>query len=325
MLTTTSSEHQVDTLQASAMRAAAYFDAIALAGPASGNKRYDWPTYPGARLLDRQERQWPGARASLVSLRPSATLEIELAGERPRLSAVIERVGGNLTTATRPDAEIRTAPGAPSVSASLIPAGDLAWELGHGVRYLRHMTLDFDMPAIEAEVDAGSIDQMQLMMVDPELTKLCAALARECLPGAVADPLYGESLVLAVLHRMASHQGRAQNELAKGGLAPWQMRRVVDFLVEDLSISRSIGDLAGLAGLSRSHFARAFKTSTGVSPYRWLIQARCEKAKQLLLDSGNSVAAISLEVGFCDQAHFTRAFAKFVGLGPAGWRRDRLS
>lgn len=113
--------------------------------------------------------------------------------------------------------------------------------------------------------------------------------------------------------------------LARGGLSPWQLRRVLDHLGENLAEDLPLRALANLVGLSQSYFSRAFKASTGLAPHRWLVNARCDKAKQLLLENRLGLAEIALDAGFCDQAHFTRVFARTVGISPGAWRRARLS
>jgi AraC-like DNA-binding protein len=78
---------------------------------------------------------------------------------------------------------------------------------------------------------------------------------------------------------------------------------------------------AALAGLSKSHYCRAFKASTGISPHQWLLNARIEKAKQHLLADELPLAEIALSVGFTDQAHFTHTFSKVEGISPRSWQR----
>jgi AraC family transcriptional regulator len=98
---------------------------------------------------------------------------------------------------------------------------------------------------------------------------------------------------------------------------------VTEFLYENLSESVDMAALAGVAGLSKAHFSRAFKVSTGLPPHRWLLNARIARARELLMDSELPLAEISLTVGFADQAHFTRTFGSVVGTSPRAWQRAR--
>ena len=84
-----------------------------------------------------------------------------------------------------------------------------------------------------------------------------------------------------------------------------------------------LADLAALAGLSQSHFSRAFKASTGMAPYRWQLDARIRRAQALLIDTSAPLNEVAEATGFADAVHFGRTFRKLTGATPAAWRRDR--
>jgi AraC family transcriptional regulator len=116
------------------------------------------------------------------------------------------------------------------------------------------------------------------------------------------------------------------DDLTPGGLSPWQLRRVLDFLSAHLSDDPTVAELARECGLSSGYFSRAFRQTTGVTPHQWLIGKRVERARQLLLGNGLGLADIALVCGFVDQSHFSRVFAKFEGDSPGRWRqRHRAS
>jgi len=79
--------------------------------------------------------------------------------------------------------------------------------------------------------------------------------------------------------------------------------------------------LARACELSKRHFTRAFRQSTGAAPHQWLQYRRMEKAKHLLDKSSASLSSIALDCGFADQSHFTRKFSDVVGITPGNWRR----
>jgi AraC-like DNA-binding protein len=86
---------------------------------------------------------------------------------------------------------------------------------------------------------------------------------------------------------------------------------------EDLSL----GEMAALAGLSRYHFIRAFRTVTGETPRQYLIGARLRAAADRLADTREPVTEIALSVGFNDLSHFNATFRRAFGMAPRVWRR----
>ncbi len=108
-----------------------------------------------------------------------------------------------------------------------------------------------------------------------------------------------------------------------GGLAPWQMKRVSQFVEEHLSSSIRCEDLAALCRLSVSHFSKSFRQSFGVPPHRYVQGRRIDRAKKLLIESGEPLVQIALECGMADQAHLSRLFRQATGETPSSFRRRR--
>ncbi|WP_017905135.1 helix-turn-helix domain-containing protein [Pseudomonas asplenii] len=110
-----------------------------------------------------------------------------------------------------------------------------------------------------------------------------------------------------------------------GGLSPWRENLVKQLILERLGETLEISELARACSLSRSHFSRAFKCSTGLSPQDWIRQQRIERAKQLIRGTDLSLTQISLECGFCDQAYFCHIFTRSEGINPFAWRCQQLA
>jgi AraC family transcriptional regulator len=142
-----------------------------------------------------------------------------------------------------------------------------------------------------------------------------------------AHRLFLDSVAMALLAHLACAYGDMPLEppLRRGGLAPWQTRRAEEALMAHIDGDISLKQLADAVGLSRSHFARAFKKSTGMPPHRWLLARRVERAQDLLLNSTLTIEQIASRCGFADQSHLTRVFARLVQMGPGEWRRRRRS
>ncbi|MCU1758348.1 AraC family transcriptional regulator [Pseudomonas sp. 14P_8.1_Bac3] len=105
-----------------------------------------------------------------------------------------------------------------------------------------------------------------------------------------------------------------------GGLTPWRENLAKRLILERLGETIEVTELASACALSRSHFSRAFKCSTGLSPQDWIRQQRIDRAKQMIRSTNLSLTQISLECGFCDQAHFCHIFTRSEGINPFAWR-----
>lgn len=109
---------------------------------------------------------------------------------------------------------------------------------------------------------------------------------------------------------------------ARGGLSAGTLRRINEYIEGGLSNPISLHDLASVAGLSDCHFARAFKQSTGMPPHRYLMHRRVERAAALIQGTHRPLSQIALEVGCCDQSHFSRLVARATGQTPRELRRE---
>jgi AraC-like DNA-binding protein len=109
----------------------------------------------------------------------------------------------------------------------------------------------------------------------------------------------------------------------KGGLLPWQVRRVRAYIESHLADPVLIADLSVLVQRSEAHFARSFKRTFGLSPHAFLIRRRVELAAHYMLMTSASLSEIAVCCGFTDQPHFSKHFRQSMGQTPAAWRRAR--
>ncbi|WP_160003385.1 helix-turn-helix domain-containing protein [Rhizobium sp. 18055] len=140
-----------------------------------------------------------------------------------------------------------------------------------------------------------------------------------------ASRLFVDHLGLALSAHMAITYGEARKlvPVHTGGLAPWQLSRATEMMEANLDGELSLSDLAAACALSPAYFARAFKASTGIPPYRWMLVRRIERATHLMRTTTLPLSEIGTACGFGDQSHFSRSFSKMMGDPPATWRRER--
>lgn len=101
-----------------------------------------------------------------------------------------------------------------------------------------------------------------------------------------------------------------------------QLQLMKDYIQANLSCEISIADLADLLGASRAQFLRRFKGSTGTTPHQYVMSARVEKARELLLDAKLNLAAVAATSGFANPAHLTTVFSRFMKMTPSEYRRQ---
>lgn len=104
-------------------------------------------------------------------------------------------------------------------------------------------------------------------------------------------------------------------------LATWQMRKVKELMLDDLSVNISTDDLAFACGLSAGYFIRSFRGTVGLTPHRWRTYQRVDRAKALLALTEDAICDIALTCSFSSQSHFTRIFVAVTGISPATYRR----
>jgi AraC family transcriptional regulator len=140
------------------------------------------------------------------------------------------------------------------------------------------------------------------------------------------NQLFIDHMMLALTAHVAQTYGGLQrtSEPARGGLAPWQVKRACERLESDLGGMLSLQQIAAEFDLSVSHFSRAFRSSTGLPPHQWLLRQRVKAAKKLMTVRDLSLSEIAISAGFANQSHFTKVFSALVGASPAAWRREAL-
>lgn len=208
----------------------------------------------------------------------------------------------------------------------IIPEGSSSrWDIPKPVDvvqlYLPHRTLV--RVADEADT-AKPIDLLERTAhPDPITSRLLLSAADVLESNAALDTLFRQQLTdLLATRLLAAHSGaQTQVQPVVGGLAPKVLLRAIERLRSESDADVSLAALATDAGLSRFHFCRAFKESTGLSPHAWLRQHRLEQAMQMLRDTETSVVTVAAALGYASQTAFAAAFKRLTGDTPSDWRR----
>jgi AraC family transcriptional regulator len=159
---------------------------------------------------------------------------------------------------------------------------------------------------------------------DPVITRLAEMLLEEMKQASLAGRVFGESLINALVFHLVSHHQDKKGafRMMKGKLASVELKRVLEYLHNNLGEDLSLHQLAGLVNLSAFHFSRLFQNTLGLAPHQFVLQLRLERAQRLLRQQHVSLTRIAAELGFSDQAHFSKAFRKATGVSPREYRRE---
>jgi AraC family transcriptional regulator len=141
-------------------------------------------------------------------------------------------------------------------------------------------------------------------------------------PGFASDLLV-EGLGLTVMAEIARylHHARDRSPAFRGGLAPWQLRRIADAIESLPDVPPSLADLAALCGISPRHLMRAFRQSTGQTVTAYAEAARLRHATRLLSETDLPLSDIARQLGFAAPSGFSHAFRRAVGEPPSAFRR----
>jgi AraC family transcriptional regulator len=212
---------------------------------------------------------------------------------------------------------------------NVLPGG-----MDHGVRlegsleslhvYLR----DTVLREVGAELLGGDPARIEVVprlgYQDPLIEQLALGIREALTAPDPASTVYADQLARGLgarLLRAHSNRSPQQAEPPRGGLTRTQLARAIEFMDANLGERLALGEVAGAVGLSPAHFIRQFKARTGVTPHKYLVRLRLERAKRLLRETDSSIAQIAFECGFSHQEHMTRFFGQLAGTTPAVFRR----
>ncbi|MFF9647272.1 AraC family transcriptional regulator [Kitasatospora aureofaciens] len=207
--------------------------------------------------------------------------------------------------------------------ACYIPPGRpvlLRWELLQA-EPMEHVHITLPIGAFQRHLEEeglGSESDLQSLarLAQPDLVVTSSAIALVNAARAGAGELYAD----CAAQYLIAHILAPKAPLLKGPLTAKQLDVVTDFMRANLSAPITLDDLAHQLSLSRFHFLRLFKQTTGTTPHQYLTDLRMETAKYWLRTRKDSVARIGQMCGFATAAHFSRAFRKCMGVSPSQYR-----
>ena len=285
----------------------------------------------GNRLIAHsQDAGWRSLHAAIIEEAPFQAVE------RPiRHPSLIYHL-------SRPTQVTRKIEGAVRESALIGPRricltpGDATSQWQHAGRpeilqvYLRQSVYEAAVSEIYGCDSSGAELVPRFAILDPLLEQLAIAITNALRDGNGSDGQYSDGLYIdTIAQMMAVHLARTHSSrsrpvrlLPAKPLAGWKMRRVIEFIEDNLEGDLSLQAMAAEVDISPLYLARAFKAAVGQSPHQYVLGRRIERAKELLRNTDLPVVDVALASGFSSQSHLSHWFIRQVGVSPAVYRRQ---
>tara|TARA_B100000378_G_scaffold239321_1_gene207121 strand:+ start:1672 stop:2571 length:900 start_codon:yes stop_codon:yes gene_type:complete len=157
---------------------------------------------------------------------------------------------------------------------------------------------------------------------DPLVAAFLSALADELRGSPEGNAVFIQGLARALcVHLLRNFSERcAFRGHSVARLPNWLLRRVLFHMDEHIAERFDLDTLADLCAMSRFHFSRAFRNTTGLPPSRWFSLHRVERARALLRETTLPVIEIAMAVGYESPGHFAQVFRRHTGLSPTAYR-----
>ncbi len=170
--------------------------------------------------------------------------------------------------------------------------------------------------------DPGSVEIAPKFVIrDLVLERIAHRLLQEISEPGAASRLVTEELGQELAaHLILAHSNADPQRAGRSyTMAPHRLKRAEAFILSNLESDLSLSDIAGAAGMSLYHFAKAFKQATGRTPHQYLTAQRLLHARALLHDGSLSIRDIARSVGLT-HSHFTMVFTRQLGMTPTKFR-----
>jgi AraC family transcriptional regulator len=152
---------------------------------------------------------------------------------------------------------------------------------------------------------------------DDTVARIARSLELEAAADHPNGMLFWSSAVDALLKHMATHHLSAPITLPRGILSKTMLKRLDDFIHENLAEPLDLDCLAAVVGCDRYCFARSFRSFVGITPHRYVIRLRLDRARTLLRRGKDSLAEVAAATGFSDQSHLSHWIRRIYGTTPA--------
>ena len=169
--------------------------------------------------------------------------------------------------------------------------------------------------AEESTLDAQLLERFT--GCDRMLFDYALRLVKESADGFPNGPLFWNDLASGVITSLLARHSSEVRHRARGRLGQDVFKRLKAYILARLDAPIDVTALADVAGRSPFHFSRVFARSVGMTPHRYVVHLRLQRATELVRDGRGSLAEIAARTGFADQSHLSRWVRRVHGVSPS--------
>lgn len=216
---------------------------------------------------------------------------------------------------------------APAGSVEIVPADSEVFARWSAHKHSLRFNISPDrlqrLAVAEFDVDTFELEPCKIGLVDRKALTIAHWMRTEVQNNDLAsrEALDALTVILGIhLLREYSSLNVRSSSVLNGGLAPRIWRAVSEYVQENLTDALTLERLSSIAGLSPSHFARAFKQTTGQSPHQYVMECRLTLARRLIMNTSASMDNIARTAGFSSNSHMTALMRRTWNMTPTALR-----
>ncbi len=149
---------------------------------------------------------------------------------------------------------------------------------------------------------------------DGALFDFARILALEGAAGYPNGPHYWNDIANSFMDGLVARHASGPASAPRGMLSKATLKQIKEYILAHLDDPVEIAALARIAGRSSFHFCRVFNRSVGMSPHRYVVHLRLQRAIELVRDGRSGLAEIAVSTGFADQRHLSRWVRRVYGV-----------
>jgi AraC family transcriptional regulator len=149
---------------------------------------------------------------------------------------------------------------------------------------------------------------------DRALLDLARTLALESADSYPNGALFWNEIASDFIGGLVARHTSELESRARGMLGEDVLRRLRDYILAHIDEPIDVAALADIARRSPFHFSRIFARSVGITPHRYVVHLRLQRAIELVRDGRSGLAEIAARTGFADQSHLSRWVRRVHGV-----------